>query len=70
MFDMVHTPFIFGVTVPTKKYNIDIDAEHDPQSLWELMIKYIDTQGPKSHHATLGKLKRSYKRKNGKKRKV
>ena len=47
----------------TKKYEIDIDAMHHPQSLWELMIKYIDTQGSNSHIATLGKSKSLSKRK-------
>ena len=55
---MVQHTVHFRCDRSTKKYNIDIDAEHDHQSLWGLMIKYIDTQGPKSHHATAGKLKR------------
>jgi hypothetical protein len=56
----------------TKKYNIDIDAKHHPQSLWELMIDYIDTYGGNSHVAKLNKrtkkrLKGGYK-KNSKKK--
>jgi hypothetical protein len=51
----------------TKKYNIDIDAKHHPQSLWELMIDYIDTYGGNSHVAKLNKrtkkrLKGGYKK--------
>ena len=26
----------------TKKHNLSLDAKYDPNSLWELMISYVD----------------------------
>ena len=53
----------------TKKYDIDIDAKHHPQSLWEMMLNYVDTQGPKSHIATLGNSKSNSKSNSSSKKK-